>query len=154
MLSEIIRVLRVYQATLAESAGKRPLPPGAQRLLDEHQRRLQRPEVAALQQAASRLPASTYRERIVQAVTTNPVVIVCGETGCGKTTQVPQFLLDAALATLGPAASVLVTQPRRLAATAVAEHVARERGDRIGRRRDEGPDVVTRVYSLALPSNF
>lgn len=112
--------------------------------------------MAALQQAASRLPAAAYRERIVQTVATNPVVIVCGETGCGKTTQVPQFLLDAALATLGPAASVLVTQPRRLAATAVAEHVARERGDRIGRRRgqrtprgSEGP--LTRVAARLVP---
>jgi HrpA-like RNA helicase len=42
------------------------------------------------------------------------VVVVAGETGCGKSTQVPQFILDSEA--LGPNASVIVTQPRRISA--------------------------------------
>jgi ATP-dependent RNA helicase DHX36 len=60
------------------------------------------------------------------------VSVICGETGCGKTTQVPQMLLDAALAHQGEVAHIVCTQPRRLSAIAVAERVALERGETLG----------------------
>ena len=64
---------------------------------------------------------------------TSQVVIIQGETGCGKTTQVPQFLLEAAEeAGQGSSVSVVCTQPRRIAAVTVAERVAWERGESIG----------------------
>ena len=50
----------------------------------------------------------------------NRVLIVAGETGSGKTTQVPQFILDGAVGT----ASIVVTQPRRIAAQSLAKRVA------------------------------
>mmetsp|Transcript_19353 Transcript_19353/g.39115 ORF Transcript_19353/g.39115 Transcript_19353/m.39115 type:complete len:252 (+) Transcript_19353:169-924(+) len=52
--------------------------------------------------------------------------------GCGKSTQVPQFLLDDKR--IGPTASIVVTQPRRISAISVAERVASERGEECGRR--------------------
>lgn len=58
------------------------------------------------------------------------VVLVSGETGCGKTTQVPQFLLDDP--SIGPAASIVCTQPRRISAMSVAERIAAERGEEVG----------------------
>lgn len=55
---------------------------------------------------------------------------MAGATGCGKTTQLPQFLLDDAVECgAGAATRVLVTQPRRVAATSVAARVAAERGE-------------------------
>ncbi|KZV16627.1 hypothetical protein F511_12083 [Dorcoceras hygrometricum] len=59
------------------------------------------------------------------------VVLICGETGCGKTTQVPQFLLDHAWSK-GKTCKIVCTQPRRISATSVAERVASERGENVG----------------------
>lgn len=56
--------------------------------------------------------------------------LVSGETGCGKSTQVPQFLLDDP--SIGPGCKIVCTQPRRISAIAVAERIAEERGERIG----------------------
>jgi len=75
------------------------------------------------------LPVSQRREQVLHAVMTQQVSVVGGETGSGKTTQVPQFLLDHLLD--HPEAGggrIIVTQPRRLAATSVALRVAQERG--------------------------
>ena len=84
-----------------------------------------------MQQQRDALPAATYKEAICDAVARNRVVIVEGATGCGKTTQVPQFLLDEASAT-GQRCSIVCTQPRRISAIGVAERVAAERCERLG----------------------
>ena len=58
-----------------------------------------------------------------------------GETGCGKTTQLPQFVLESELGAAGNASvtSVVCTQPRRISAVSVAARVAHERGEALGR---------------------
>ena len=65
--------------------------------------------------------------QIVRMVDTNQVVIVLGSTGCGKTTQVPQYILDHH-AKMKKRCNIIVTQPRRIAATSVARRVSDERG--------------------------
>ncbi|CAN0094298.1 unnamed protein product, partial [Heterosigma akashiwo] len=61
------------------------------------------------------------------------VVVISGATGCGKTTQVPQLVLDRLIdAGVGARANVLVTQPRRISAIGVAERIAQERAERVG----------------------
>jgi HrpA-like RNA helicase len=61
------------------------------------------------------------------------VVVISGETGCGKTTQIPQFILeDEIMAHRGGHCRIICTQPRRLSAVAVAERVANERVCRVG----------------------
>lgn len=65
------------------------------------------------------LPILQFKENIIKTITNNPITIICGETGCGKTTQVPQYIIKS-----NPNANVIVTQPRRLAAISVAERVA------------------------------
>ncbi len=67
------------------------------------------------------LPVTGFRDQIVKAVRNNPVVVITAETGAGKSTQVPQYLLDEGY-------NLVVTQPRRLAARTVAERVAEEYG--------------------------
>ena len=71
------------------------------------------------------LPIEKFRSDIVTAVENNPVVIITAETGGGKSTQVPQFLLEAGH-------DLVITQPRRLAARSVAERVAEEIGEELG----------------------
>lgn len=73
----------------------------------------------------SKLPIHAFRDQIVEAVRTSPVVVITAETGAGKSTQVPQYLLDEGY-------DLVVTQPRRLAARTVAERVAEEIGEDIG----------------------
>lgn len=84
-----------------------------------------------MQHFRDRLPTAAFREDILAAIRRNKVTIVTGGTGCGKTTQVPQFLLEEACRGREPI-RIFCTQPRRLPAIAVAERVAKERGERVG----------------------
>ncbi|XP_048042630.1 3'-5' RNA helicase YTHDC2 [Megalobrama amblycephala] len=77
------------------------------------------------------LPVYERQEELVQTIRENQVVLVLGETGSGKTTQIPQFLLDDCSRN-GIPCRIFCTQPRRLATIAVAERVASERGEKIG----------------------
>lgn len=76
------------------------------------------------------LPVAHARAELLAALA-EPACIVEGETGSGKTTQVPQFVLEAA-AERGARVNVIVTQPRRISAIGVADRVATERGERVG----------------------
>ncbi|XP_063175955.1 3'-5' RNA helicase YTHDC2 isoform X2 [Chroicocephalus ridibundus] len=77
------------------------------------------------------LPVFEKQEEIVRIIKDNKVVLIVGETGSGKTTQIPQFLLDDCYKN-GTPCRIFCTQPRRLAAVAVAERVAAERREKIG----------------------
>jgi len=72
------------------------------------------------------LPIVARRDEIRAAVERHPVVIVCGETGSGKTTQLPKMLLEMGRARIGH------TQPRRIAARSVAARIAEELGAELG----------------------
>ncbi len=75
------------------------------------------------------LPVSAHADVIARAIRESPVVIVCGETGSGKTTQLPKIC---ALAGRGQAGLIGHTQPRRIAATSVAARIAEELGSPLG----------------------
>ncbi|XP_038148771.1 3'-5' RNA helicase YTHDC2 isoform X1 [Cyprinodon tularosa] len=77
------------------------------------------------------LPVTEHQDEIVQLIRDHRVVLVLGETGSGKTTQIPQFLLDDC-SRYGKPCRIFCTQPRRLATIAVAERVAAERGESAG----------------------
>jgi ATP-dependent helicase HrpA len=72
------------------------------------------------------LPVSQKREEIGRAIRDNQVVIVAGETGSGKTTQLPKIALEIGRENIGH------TQPRRLAARTIAERIAEELGEDVG----------------------
>ncbi|MBO3723491.1 DUF3418 domain-containing protein [Actinomyces bowdenii] len=84
------------------------------------------------------LPVCARREEIAEAIGAHQVVIVAGETGSGKTTQLPKICLE-----LGRGVTGMIghTQPRRIAARSVAERIAHELGTRIGREGVVGYQV-------------
>ncbi|KAG8761724.1 putative ATP-dependent RNA helicase dhr2 [Serendipita sp. 396] len=84
----------------------------------------------ALAKSRKLLPIWPGKDAIVDAVRNNDSVVIIGEPGSGKTTQVPQYLLDAGLV---PAHGLIaVTQPRKVAATTIASRVAAERSAQLG----------------------
>ena len=74
-----------------------------------------------------RLPIKSSKQDILDSVAGNQVVVLSGPTGCGKSTQVPQFILDEH-AELKRTVNIVVTQPRKLAASSMARRVCNERG--------------------------
>ncbi|EPS69548.1 hypothetical protein M569_05217, partial [Genlisea aurea] len=82
------------------------------------------------------LPIVMMEQEIMEAINENISVIICGETGCGKTTQVPQFLYEAGYGSSnsnGRSGTIGITQPRRVAVLATARRVAFELGVRLGK---------------------
>ncbi|KAJ2597954.1 putative ATP-dependent RNA helicase DHR1 [Coemansia sp. RSA 1722] len=84
-----------------------------------------------IQQQRILLPVYAEEQQIMEAITDNPVVVLSGETGSGKTTQVPQFLFEAGYG--DPASSnpgmIGITQPRRVAALSMSHRVSQELGN-------------------------
>ncbi|NXI45676.1 DHX37 helicase, partial [Galbula dea] len=77
-----------------------------------------------IQEARLKLPILAEEQVIMEAINENPIVIICGETGSGKTTQVPQFLYEAGYASANGA--IGITEPRRVAAVSMSQRVAKE----------------------------
>ncbi|KAL7128647.1 hypothetical protein ABFS83_13G008200 [Erythranthe nasuta] len=93
--------------------------------------KMEKGQLIKIAETRSRLPIASFKDNITSTIESNQVVLVCGETGCGKTTQVPQFILDHAWSK-GQLCKIVCTQPRRISATSVAERIASERAEYIG----------------------
>ncbi|CAI0390746.1 unnamed protein product [Linum tenue] len=102
-----------------------------------------------IRQQRESLPIASVKERLIEEVKKHDVLIIVGETGSGKTTQIPQFLFSAGFCREGK--SVGITQPRRVAAVTVAKRVAEECGVELGQkvgysiRFDDRTSGVTRI---------
>ncbi|KAK2195685.1 bifunctional Helicase [Babesia duncani] len=100
----------------------------AARWLAKKERREKRKHRQILQERM-RLPIYAYRQDLLRAVREYPILVVIGETGSGKTTQIPQYLYEVGY---GNAGKIACTQPRRVAAMSVAKRVSEEVGCRLG----------------------
>lgn len=74
------------------------------------------------------LPMYQFRDIALDVVEKNPITILCGETGCGKSTQMPAFILERELS-LGRPCKIYCTEPRRISAISLAQRVSEEMGD-------------------------
>lgn len=98
-------------------------------------RKTQDPRYLEMLRNRRNLPAWNLMQQILSEIDSNQVVVISGETGCGKSTQVPQFILDNWLANYSNSkghVEIVCTQPRRISALGVAERVADERVDKVG----------------------
>lgn len=86
---------------------------------------------AEIQEARMKLPVVSEEQRLMEFIHNNDIVVVCGATGSGKTTQVPQFLYEAGYGSSNSETPgmVGVTQPRRVAAVSMSKRVGEELGD-------------------------
>ncbi len=97
-----------------------------------HLRRLKTKRVGPLPKLiySSGLPILSKKEEIIDAISSHPVVIITGETGSGKTTQIPKMCIEAGR---GLSGMIGCTQPRRIAAVSVARRIAEEMQEELGR---------------------
>lgn len=122
-----------------------------QRLLEELQAKSSSSSYQEMQKVRQKLPSMQMRQQILDLIEKNQITVISGETGacwsfgywftqsdrsltgCGKTTQVSQFILDDFIAkSKGSECKIICTQPRRISAIAVAERVACERDETLG----------------------
>nr|XP_057935113.1 ATP-dependent DNA/RNA helicase DHX36 [Doryrhamphus excisus] len=115
---------------LQETARDRSLDESLQRDL---QSKKSHPKYKEMLTFREKLPSYGKKEELVKLINSNQVLVVSGETGCGKTTQVTQFILDDHIKRgMGSMCRVVCTQPRRISAISVAERVAAERAEIVG----------------------
>jgi ATP-dependent RNA helicase DHX29 len=123
-----------------------PTPP--EQLSAEWIRKSSSPRYQAMLPARQQLPIFEYREGILQSLENHQVTIVCAETGAGKSTQVPAYILEYELSS-GRNCRVLVTQPRRISAMSLARRVSEELGEA---RTDIGTHRSLVGYAIRLES--
>lgn len=115
-------------------------------LCDRQQEWQDSPEGQKMLEFRRSLPAYKERDILLKAISKNQVVVISGETGCGKTTQVPQYILESEIeAARGASCNIICTQPRRISAMSVSERVAAERGEQIGESVSLSPFFLLRL---------
>ncbi|NWT78743.1 DHX36 helicase, partial [Lanius ludovicianus] len=113
-----------------------------ERLKEDLMKKRSDPKYIEMQRFREKLPSYGMREELVKLINDNRVTVISGETGCGKTTQVTQFILDDHIERgLGSTCRIVCTQPRRISAISVAERVAAERAESCGNGRSTGYQI-------------
>jgi ATP-dependent RNA helicase DHX29 len=107
------------------------------------------PKFQRMLESRMQLPMWQFRQQVVDIVDREQVVIICGETGCGKSTQVPAFLLEHQLSQ-GKECKIYCTEPRRISAISLARRVSEELGENRG---DLGTNRSLVGYTIRLESN-
>lgn len=91
--------------------------------------KLSSPSYQHMLTSRTRLPIWNFKNELLDAIKDNQVIIICGETGCGKSTQVPAFILEHELSA-GRPCKIYCTEPRRISAISLARRVSEELGER------------------------
>lgn len=126
------------QVQKRQTSSRHPVPPfitakANRMLLDQYNEWSEDPSHAQLRDAIKDLPMSQYQSQVLDIVNNNQYSIISGETGCGKTTQVPRIILDDAIRRgVGSEVEVICTQPRQMASKEIAKRVAAERNQVLG----------------------
>ena len=128
-----LQTLPVFSTSRFVQATERELAAKSQTLQDKLAAYQTDPRLENMRTQRESLPVTSKATDILAKIEVNDVTIVMASTGSGKTTQIPQLLFDDYINRgEGAKCNIICTQPRRLAATSVAERIADERGDRLG----------------------
>ncbi|WFD29457.1 RNA helicase [Malassezia sp. CBS 17886] len=100
-------------------------------LIDAYASLTAQPRYQAMLQAREQLPIAHFRRVILDTVAQSQVVVLSGETGCGKSTQLPAYLMEDCMAR-GEPCRIYVTEPRRISALSLAQRVSQELGEAPG----------------------
>lgn len=129
------------------------LPPrndiGSDHIIADFRARQMRPAYQEMLQHRKQLPIAKYKDEILSILDRSQILVLSGETGCGKSTQVPAFILEDQLAR-GLPCKIYCTEPRRISAVSLAQRVSRELGDSAGA---VGTSSSLVGYSIRLESN-
>ncbi|KAL7274738.1 hypothetical protein RUND412_002346 [Rhizina undulata] len=117
---------------------------------EDWRHRSQTPEYLQMLQHRQQLPMWAFKDVVLRAIEHEQVVIICGETGCGKSTQTPAFILEHELSQ-GRACKIWCTEPRRISAISLARRVSEELGER---KSDLGGKDSLVGYAIRLESNL
>uniref|UniRef100_A0A8C8YID8 ATP-dependent DNA/RNA helicase DHX36 n=1 Tax=Prolemur simus TaxID=1328070 RepID=A0A8C8YID8_PROSS len=113
-----------------------------QQLLEDLQKKKNDLRYIEMQHFREKLPSYGMRKELLNLIDNHQVTVISGETGCGKTTQVTQFILDNYIERgKGSACRIVCTQPRRISAISVAERVAAERAESCGNGNSTGYQI-------------
>jgi ATP-dependent RNA helicase DHX29 len=128
-----------------------PDKPGTSRISPESLQRIWAdkclaPSYQMILQSRMQLPMWSYKSEVLHAIDREQVVIICGETGCGKSTQVPSFILEHQLSQ-GKPCKIYCTEPRRISAISLAKRVSEEIGER---KNDVGTPRSLVGYAIRL----
>ncbi|WVN88411.1 uncharacterized protein L203_103620 [Cryptococcus depauperatus CBS 7841] len=119
-----------------------------QKLQNEFLKRQDSASYRIMLQQRNALPIASFRDQIIATLDANQIMVFSGETGCGKSTQLPSFILEDQLSQ-GKSCKIIVTEPRRISAISLAQRVSQELGD------DPGAVGTSRSligYSIRLES--
>lgn len=128
-----------------------PAPLAAsERLRDDFIRQQASPAYQTMLKQRQSLPIASFRRQIIDTLESSQVVVLSGETGCGKSTQLPAYILEDQLSR-GQACKIYVTEPRRISAISLAQRVSQELGERRGAVGTQGSLVG---YSIRLEAQM
>jgi ATP-dependent RNA helicase DHX36 len=104
----------------------------ANRMMDKWRRVVESEQYKLLKEKRETLPIYAMKDELLSGIDSNPFIVVCGETGCGKSTQLPQILMEHLIKSRVGPFKIVCTQPRRICASSLAERVASEIGEDVG----------------------
>lgn len=134
---------------LSSSSAPQPSEARAKEIADYFSNRVASPSYQKMLPGRQGLPIANHRQEILDLVENNQIFVLSGETGCGKSTQVPAYILEHCMSQ-GRNCKIYVTEPRRISAISLAERVSEELGEP---RKSVGSNDSLVGYAIRLESN-
>lgn len=134
---------------LSGASAPQPSEARAKEIIEYYSSRKASPSYQKMLPGRQGLPIANHRQEILDLVENNQIFVLSGETGCGKSTQVPAYILEHCMSQ-GRNCKIYVTEPRRISAISLAERVSEELGEP---RKSVGSNDSLVGYAIRLESN-